>query len=133
MRPDLYRRLAPMITVFSRQPGVNAQVAPREVLLAIPGVTTEMVDEYIAQRAEALARGEPAPAFAAATGFTAGNSMMSSVRSEARLDDGTYFAREAVALLRAAPRRPVTFLSWRESTALPEPSPASAQPQGAHR
>src|SRR5260370_39219164 len=35
------------------------------------------------------------------------------LRAEARLDDGTYFAREAVALLRSTPRRPVVFLSWR--------------------
>jgi hypothetical protein len=51
--------------------------------------------------------------------------MVITVRSEARLEDGTYFAREAVALLRPAPRRPVTFVAWRESTEMP---PAPAQP-----
>ena len=43
--------------------------------------------------------------------------MVATVRSEARLDDGTLFVREAVALLRPVPRKAVTFVSWRESTA----------------
>jgi general secretion pathway protein K len=131
MRPDIYRRVAPMITVFSRQAGVNAPLATREVLLAIPGVTPEIVDEYIQRRAEALAAGQPPPAFPQGAAFAGGTAMITNVRAEARLDDGTYFAREAVALLRSAPRRPVTFVLWRESTAPPES--AASQPQEAAR
>jgi general secretion pathway protein K len=56
MRPELYRRMAPSITVFSRSPGVNTQIATREVLLAIPGATTEVVDDYIARREAARTR-----------------------------------------------------------------------------
>ena len=125
MRPDIYRRLAPMITVYSRQTGVNAMFATREVLLAIPGVTPEVVDEYIRRRADALAAGQPPPAFPQGAAFAGGSAMITNVRAEARLDDGTYFAREAVALLRSAPRRPVTFVVWRESTAPPESAAAA--------
>lgn len=117
MRPDLYRRLAPSITVFSRQPGVNPQIARREVLLAIPGLTPEIVDRYIADREEARRQGLPLPALPQAGGVASGTSMVATVRSEARLDDGTLFVREAVALLRPVPRKAVTFVSWRESTA----------------
>src|SRR5205823_12860753 len=63
MRPELYRRIAPMITVFSRQPGVNTTLAAREVLLAIPGVTTEIVDQYLAIREQARTAGLPLPVF----------------------------------------------------------------------
>jgi general secretion pathway protein K len=126
MRPDIYRRIAPSITVFSRQPGVNAQLASREVLLAIPGVTTEAVDAYIAQREDARANGQPMPAFPQAGAYASAYSMVVSIRAEARLDDGTVFSREAVALMRPQPRRPVTFVAWRESTALPEVAPAAA-------
>jgi general secretion pathway protein K len=137
MRPDIYRRIAPMITVYSRQTGVNAAFATREVLLAIPGVTPEIVDEYIQRRADALAAGQPPPVFAQGAAFAGGSAMITNVRAEARLDDGTYFAREAVALLRSAPRKPVTFVLWRESTAPPEsaaaPAPAAPQPQEAAR
>jgi general secretion pathway protein K len=120
MRPDIYRRIAPSITVFSRQPGVNAQLATREVLLAIPGLTPEIVDDYIARREDARAKGEPLPVLFQANTFGSGASMILRFRSEARLDDGTFFAREAVGILRSAPRKPVTFVAWRESTAAPE-------------
>ena len=121
MRPEIYRRIAPSITVFSRQTGVNPQLASREVLLALPGVITEQVDDYIARREAARAAGQPLPAFVqAGVAATSGYTMVATVRAEARLDDGTVFAREAVAVLRPAPRKPVTFLAWRESTAAPE-------------
>jgi general secretion pathway protein K len=129
MRPDIYRRLAPSITVFSRSPGVNAQLATREVLLAIPGATTEMVDDYIVRRETARATGQPLPGFPVAgniTGFT----MVAAIRSEASLDDGTVFVREAVAILRPAPRKAVTFLAWRQPPAAPTPdAPANPTPE----
>ena len=127
MRAEIYRRIAPMITVYSRQAGVNAQLASRDVLLAIPGVTTEAVDQYIADREAARAQNQPLPAFALAASYSAGYTMVASIRSETRLEDGTVFAREAVALLRPMPRRIVSFLAWRESTAAPAPAPAPAQ------
>jgi general secretion pathway protein K len=117
MRPELYRRLVPLITVYSRQSGVNPQVASREVLLAVPGLTTEIVDEYIARRDAAIATGEAVPALPQAGAFASGNSPVVSVRSIARTEDGITFTREAVALLRPVPRKPVTFVAWRESTA----------------
>jgi hypothetical protein len=52
--------------------------------------------------------------------------MVATVRSEAQLDDGTVFAREAVALLRPGPRSIVTFVAWRESTATPPQPDQSA-------
>lgn len=127
MRPELYRRLAPFITVYSRQPGVNPQLASREVLLSIPGLTTEIVDQYIAHREAARAQGLPLPTLPQAGSAASGTTMVASVLSEARLEDGTVFVREAVALLRPVPRRPVSFVAWREGfTPLPEAQPAQA-------
>ena len=131
MRPDLYRRLAPSITVFSRQPGVNPQSASREVLLAIPGLTPEIVDRYLVDREEARRQGLPPPALPQAGGIASGTNMVATIRSEARLDDGTLFVREAVALLRPVPRKAVTFVSWRGSTAgavLPPPAGGAQEP-----
>jgi general secretion pathway protein K len=132
MRPEIYRRIAPSITVFSRQQGVNAQLASREVLLALPGVTTEVVDEYIARREAARAQGQPLPAFPQSGATSAGYTMVATIRSEARLADGTIFAREAVAVLRPAPRKAVTFLAWRDSTAAPEAEPQPAPAETKH-
>lgn len=119
MRPEIYRRIEPMVTVYSRQAGVNPQLASRDVLLAIPGVTGDQVDQYIAMREAARQQGQPLPAFPQASAFTTSYTMVATIRSEAHLEDGTVFAREAVALLRPTPRRVVTYLAWRESTAAP--------------
>ena len=128
MRPEIYRRLAPSITVYSRQPGVNPQVASRDVLMAIPGLTTEIVDDYIARREAALAAGQPVPTLTQAGGFASGTSPVINVRSVAQSEDGTVFSREAVALLRPVPRKPVTYVAWRESTAAPPAAAAPGQP-----
>lgn len=133
MRPEIYRRIAPSITVYSRQPGVNPQIASRDVLLSIPGLTPDVVDDYLARRADAQANGQPLPALPQAGMYSSGNSLVISVRSQATLEDGTYFAREAVAMLRPAPRKPVTFVLWRESTAPPPPAPADQPVASASR
>ena len=122
MRPEIYRRLAPLTTVYSRLPGINPQVASREVLLAVPGLTSDVVDDYIARRNDAIAQGLPPPPLPQAGVYASGMSPVMNVVSVARTDDGVVFAREAVALLRPAPGRPVTYLAWRESTA-PKPAP----------
>ena len=56
---------------------------------------------------------------------------LTELRQIAVRDDGTVFSREAVALMRPQPHRPVTFVAWRESTAMPEapPAPPAAQAQ----
>ena len=131
IRPDLYRRIAPSITVFSRQAGINVHLATRDTLLALPGVTPQQVDEYIAQREAARAQGLPLPPFPAAGALAAGTSMIANIYAEARLDDGITFGREAAALLRPSPRRAVSFVAWRESTAAGSPlAAAPATPAG---
>ena len=131
MRPEIYRRLVPSITVFSRQPGVNPTLASREVLLAIPGLTTEVVDQYLADREAARSQGLPLPALPQAGAAASGTTMVASILSEARLDDGTVFVRDAVALLRPVPRRIVTFIAGREATTplaeLPPPAATAVQ------
>jgi general secretion pathway protein K len=129
MRPEIYRRIAPLITVFSRQTGVNPQLATREVLMAIPGLTSDVVDDYITRREAARDQNLPLPILPQAGIYTSGGTLVMSMRSEARLDDGTVFAREAVAVLRPTPRRAVTFVAWRESTAgaATASNPAAAQ------
>ena len=127
MRPEIYRRVAPFITVYSRAPGVNTQLASREVLLSLPGATTEAVDEYLARREAARAAGQPLPVFPTQLPGPAGFTMVASIRAQTQLEDGTAFVREAVAILRPAPRRPVTFLAWRQ-LAVPLASDAPATP-----
>ncbi len=124
MTPDIYARIAPMITVYSRQPGVNTLVASRGVLLAIPDVTPVQVDQYIEQRQQSFASGQPTPQFPAGGAYAspAINSIIN-VRAAARMPDGAVYVREATARWSGEARRPVAFLSWKEGRSAVAPAP----------
>lgn len=122
MTAALFRRIAPVITVYSGQPGVNAATAERNVLLAIPNTTAEAVDAYIALRTQALANKLALPPFPPAAAFASGPVTTWRIRAEATLPDGVTFAREAV--VRGSPdaQRPLIALAWLE------PSRSAAAP-----
>jgi general secretion pathway protein K len=116
MTPEIYRRVAGIITVYSRQPGINVTIAAREVLLALPGASAEQVDAYIAQRESARAAKQPLPFFPPAARFVGmANNLTFSLRAEAKLEDGTIFVRDAVAQILPDPKRPYTFLAWKDA------------------
>ena len=85
MTPDLYKKLAGALTVDARQRTVNPAFASRKVLLAVPGVTPEEVDEYILQRQQAREQGLPVPMPAFGGAFFK-NSMGTRYRLFAELD-----------------------------------------------
>jgi len=114
--PEIFQRLVPSITVHSRQIGVNTALAPRSVLLAIPGSSPELVDQFLTMRAQAFATGVTVPPFAPGAAFETGSvgGGAYSVRSVATMRDTTVYMREAVARIAQNPRRPVTVLAWGE-------------------
>jgi general secretion pathway protein K len=115
MTPALYQRIAGLITVYSRQSGVNVTIAPREVLLAIPGLTPEQIDAYVTQREAARAAKQPLPLFPAPGFAAAGISLFVSIRAEVTLASGARFARDAVVKTYPGdPRRAVAFLAWKD-------------------
>ncbi len=114
MTPALYSRLAPFLTVQSRQSGINPLHAAPELLLALPGAGAEQVAAYVALRQQALAGGTPVPPFPAAAAFAAGESSAFRVRAEARTMDDATFVREAVVRLTGNLRQPPAFVIWRE-------------------
>ena len=114
MTPEITARLVPSLTVYSRQAGVNLATAGRDVLLAMPNATPEVVDTYIAARDEALKNRLPLPPFPPAQGFAAGASPVWRIHVVARTVDGVTFARDAVVRSQADPRRPLVTLLWQE-------------------
>lgn len=114
MTAELYRRIEPMITIYSRQPGINVTIASRDVLLAIPGVSAEQIDAFIAARTAARAANQPAPPFPQAAAFAAVPNMVGlQVLSRAQVED-VQFERAAVIRVIPDPRRPFAPLSWGE-------------------
>jgi general secretion pathway protein K len=112
MKPEVYRRIRNAITVYSRQPGINAATAGRTTLLALPNATPEAVDAFIAQRAQAVSQGLPAPPFAPAQAFIGAAVPVWRIRAEATMPDGVTFGREAVLRPAPDPRRPLITLAW---------------------
>jgi general secretion pathway protein K len=83
----LYRRLEPLVTVHSRQSGVNPIYADYPVLLALPGVDAGLAASWLEQRDQARAQGLPVPALG--VGDVAGGAgAMHTVRSIATLPSG---------------------------------------------
>jgi len=124
--PAIYARVADSITVHSRQPGVNASTASRDVLLALPAATPESVDLFLTQRADALASKLPVPGFPPASGFAAGAVPVWRIRAVATARDGVTFVREAVVRPSGDGRRPLLTLSWQEGQLAAAP-PLSVQ------
>jgi general secretion pathway protein K len=126
--PDLYARVAPSLTVFSRQAGINPQTASRDVLLALPAATVETVDAYLQTRADALAAKLPVPFFPPAQAFGVGAVAVWRVRAEAALPDGVTFVREAVLRPVADARRPLIALAWLDGTRAASPPTTAGSP-----
>lgn len=63
MDGELYSKLTSMVTVNTGAKGINPDVAQRTVLLAVPGVSTEQVDEFLQARARHYTQDQPMPLF----------------------------------------------------------------------
>jgi general secretion pathway protein K len=122
MTPAIFARIAPFITVYSRQPGIDPATAVRSVLLALPNATSDAVDAFLDARGQAIANRLPVPAFPPAQAFASGPIPVWRIRAEVTMPDGVTFVREAV--LRPSPdaRRPLIALAWLE------PSRSAAEP-----
>ena len=132
MTPELFDKVAPLITIYSRQPGINASIAARGVLRAIPGATDLLVDQYIALREQARAAKTPIPQFAPAapypSSFANGVVIVRAVATGGEGNEGASFIREAVVMRLATPKRPYTFLRWKEGTVMAPDSLAALSP-----
>ena len=113
MTNGMFARMYPALTLYSGQPGFNPRVAPREVLLALPGGNEEQVDAFLLARRDRNEDVFPPPGMdnrffggAAGTAFN--------VTSEGMAGRG-WLALDVVFTLNNDPRMPYSILSWRES------------------
>lgn len=62
MTPVLYRQIRHSLTLRNPRRGINPKFAPRQVLLALPGVSEITVDQFIKDRRARHEAGQPPPA-----------------------------------------------------------------------
>jgi general secretion pathway protein K len=135
-----FDRLKPFVTVYSLSPRVDPAVAPREVLLAVPGINPREVERLLVARqaprqapgpgappASALppaanraaptsgAGPPPLPALSGVDAYVAsGQLRAATVIAEARTASGGAFTRRAVISLTGTPLNPTQMLEWRQ-------------------
>jgi len=122
MSNRLFQQVALLITVNSGQPGVDSSVAPRGVLMALPGATPDQVNAYVGQRQTSLAQGVPAPGIAFAQGSPGrrvGDTFTIQVHAVLG-ENAAHFFREAVVQIKRTPKEPVIFLAWRSPPVGPD-------------
>jgi len=122
MSHDLYRRLAPSLTIHSGMAMPNPAFAPEAVLRAMPGVDPMLAQMLIEQRQafDAAAGGEP-PALPDGGALVAqGGSGTYTVRSRATLANGAWTQLDATVRLGGAALSGLayTVLRWQEGEPL---------------
>ncbi|MGR8998830.1 MAG: general secretion pathway protein GspK [Gammaproteobacteria bacterium] len=119
MNEQVFKWIEPLVTIYSGQAQVNLQLAPKDVLLVLPGLNPVSVEEFIAARLESAKNGLPMPAFPLSTGQGATGEQTDTVTvvSEALMDDGTSAMLNVVIKSSDDDRVPFQVLKWQPSTA----------------
>ena len=115
MTPALYEKVEGALTVYSGAAGINPRVAPREALLALPGMSEQTVDAYLDQRQGAMIDGSDAVLEASPQYVVNRQGKTFSIEVEARLASGALERLAAVVRLAPSGSRPFTVLAWREA------------------
>lgn len=125
--PQIRARLTPWFTVYSRSPLVEPNLAPRELLLGIPGLDSAAVDRYLeardalhAARADAPSR-LPTELLSGGAGYLSQTqSRVFTVEAEGVLFGGAHALRRAVIELTGREDRPYAVIAWFDATTIPE-------------
>jgi len=112
----LFGRAAASLTVHSNRPRIDPWAAPRDVLLAVPGIKVEEVDALLATRAQATQRGTAAlPRLSGVSRYIErmpGDETFL-VRAQAEVAAGPRTVREAIVRLSPGDDPPYEILLWR--------------------
>jgi general secretion pathway protein K len=125
MSDALYERLLPALTIYSGQAGINPDVAVREALLSVPGVTPGQVDGLLSRRGGPEGNRLIADLTANSRFMSRPRRRVVSILSEGRAADARV-TLEAVVRLGGGTREPYSVLSWREGQTAPGPVAADA-------
>ena len=115
MGEALYRRLRPLVTVYSGAEGIDPMRASPDVLRAIPGMTPEIAEAIrtAGPDADPFEAIDDEVLFEIEVYFVPSREIMFQVQAVARTTGGGVFVREAVIELTAQPERPFQVHAWR--------------------
>ena len=111
---ELYRKIAGVLTVYSRQQGINPLYAGRIALLALPDVDEQVVNDYIMSReSNTLTDSVDIASRVDSNLLTKDKNMVFSITSTGIIS-GSQATIVAVILLTRNTTRPYFILSWKE-------------------
>lgn len=86
MTAEIYQQMEDMVSIYTKNKQINPSTATRAMLLTLPDISEEMVDEYLQQRVDNERNGEPVvqPVWFKGSGSKSNIYM---IISEARIDE----------------------------------------------
>jgi general secretion pathway protein K len=108
MTPEIFRRIEPALTVYSARQFIDPQVAPREALRSLPGMTPEMIEAALATRQTQ----DVSIDGLAGSGGALLSGRAFAVRTEFQATSGT-IRHEAVVRITGNSDQPYWLLSWK--------------------
>lgn len=124
--PKLYSKVAPLLTVNARSPGVDPQSATMAVMRVIPGLDASQVEAWVQQRDQALRDGVPVPAIPFSSPYFASAQNSIRVRADVVAASGVRASREASLRLGGAQRGRPQFFLWQKGWPSDAQTPANA-------
>ena len=112
-----YRRLAPIVTVYSGASSIDPRVAPRGALLAVPSLSTGLVDTFMERREGVTGRlleSEMSEMPRDRRWFAVSTGQTWCISAEGRSAGGARRRAEMVVRLTGLADRPYVVLAWRE-------------------
>jgi general secretion pathway protein K len=119
--PEIYRLVSPFLTVFSGTDRIDPLVAPRQVLLSLPGVDPGEVDAYVSARTQPGRGSILLPKLTGIDAYFARHAVaFVSISAEARVPPDARFIREATISLITSVGESYRFVSWRQGRGIGE-------------
>jgi general secretion pathway protein K len=119
MTAPVLHAVLPLVTVLSQASTVDANAAPRDVLLALPGADPAEIDAFLDARAQqAQGSGVPAAPPASIAQYLGPVAVSAvTIRAAAATDTGAVFVREALVVMRDAQGAPFVVKRWAQGIA----------------
>jgi general secretion pathway protein K len=115
MTTAIYNQLKPALTIYSHQSGINPDSAPKEALLAIPGISEAQVDDFLQSRSNRVDTITPASLLGINAKYLSNsNGQVFTIISEGVIGN-THAKLDAVILMKRHINKPFTVLSWQAS------------------
>ena len=113
---ETYNKLKPALTIHSHQTGINPNSAPREALMAIPGIGEIQVDDFIQSRTEIIDAQTPTPLIGIDSKYLSKSKGQIFTISSKGIIAETHAKLDVVVLMKKHLNKPYAILSWQESS-----------------